>query len=77
MEEAELRRLIDFLVQRREILNATIADLEQLSKSTERIAKRPGRKSVDMEERLKISERMKARWAQRRSNKGSGTGAGA
>ena len=52
MEEAELRRLIDFLVQRREILNATIADLEQLSKSTERIAKRPGRKSVDMEERL-------------------------
>ena len=77
MEEYELRKLINFLEQRRALLNATIADLEQLSTSAEITPKRPGRKSVDAEERHRISERMKARWAVRRMAKTAGSAASA
>ncbi len=77
MEEVELRNLIAFLVQRRELLNNTIADLEQLSGTPEFLSKRPGRKSVDAEERHRISERMKARWALRRKEKAAAATAGA
>lgn len=73
MEDFELRHLIEFLEQRRALLNATIHDLEQLCNLSEEIApKRPGRKSVDAEERRRISERMKARWAARRLAKTAG-----
>ena len=75
MEQLELRNLIEHLNARRELLSAAIADLEQLCNSGEMTMKRPGRKFVDPEERRQISERMKARWAMRRSTKAAGSGA--
>jgi len=55
-----------------EMLNAVIASLEQFqSTGTLPAPRRRGRKSMPVEERKRVSERMKKYWAGRRQRKGA------
>jgi len=65
-----LYKTIRQLYEEREKLDRVIASLEELQKSGVELdalpAKRRGRKSMNHEERMLVSERMKRYWAARR-----------
>jgi hypothetical protein len=72
--EDKIEMFIRVLVKRRDLLDAAIARVQRLTAEdvfTEGTSppKRPGRKSVSMEERHRISDRMKASWAGRQRKK--------
>lgn len=67
----DLSKIIQDLCLRRDKIERTIAELEQLEKagggSVAIVAKRRGRKSMGAEERQEVSIRMKNYWASRRT----------
>jgi len=69
----DLRKIIDELYEERERLTQAIELLEAIAaarsaggETAEKPAKRRGRRSMSQEERLKVSQRMRAYWEQRR-----------
>lgn len=68
----EIQKVIEFLTERRAIINETIVCLERLGAGTAvgsvpvAPAKRRGRKFMDAGDRLKVSARMKEYWASQR-----------
>ena len=71
----EIQKVIEFLTERRAIINETIVCLERLGAGTAvgsvpvAPAKRRGRKFMDAGDRLKVSARMKEYWASQRSQR--------
>ncbi len=73
-EVMELKPIIDFLNQRKSVIEEAISCLERLDADavgdpTQLARKRRGRKFMDAADRQKVSERMKEYWATRRSGK--------
>jgi hypothetical protein len=72
----DLYKAIQDLYAEKEKLEHVIASLEELQRTAGTIpvlpksAKRRGRKSMNSQERLEVSERMRKYWASRRSHKG-------
>lgn len=77
-QNMEIQKAIEYLNQRRALVDETITCLERLSETAVPPlhivpAKRRGRKFMDAEDRQKVSERMKEYWALRRSQNSSRT----
>ena len=72
----DLYKAIQDLYAEKEKLERVIASLEELQRTAGAVealpktAKRRGRKSMNSEERLEVSERMRKYWAGRRGKKG-------
>lgn len=62
----ELRKAIESLTAKREEINATLANLKELAKGSP-LAAKPAKKKVVMtpEQRAKISDAQKRRWAKK------------
>jgi len=72
----DLYKAIRELHEEKKRLDQVIASLEALlaveeAKKNQEPEKRRGRKAMSPEERLQVSQRMRAYWAARRQNKGS------
>ena len=68
----DLRSIIDYLRRQKALVDEAISQLERFeenpdSSSPETAPKRRGRKFMGEEERQRASERMKQRWAMRRT----------
>jgi hypothetical protein len=59
----DLKEILSQLYAEKELLDEAIRQLEALTKGT---ASRRGRKSMSIEERRQVSERMRSYWAKRR-----------